>query len=196
MITSVAIMIISIIIGGFIYNFASNAIIANLYESLTEIAVLGAKAVESSLKGCLDVIETIAAEEPIRNPQVPIEEKMKLLAEEANRKGFARLSIADLSGNSRTTDGVELYVGDREYFKLAKNGIPNVSDPIVSRVDNSHVVTFAVPIINDKEVVEFICTQNIETLSLITDGIKLGDYGRSFIIDSLGTTIAHEYRDM
>ncbi|NLM43738.1 MAG: EAL domain-containing protein [Clostridiales bacterium] len=196
MITSVAIMIISIIIGGFIYNFASNAIIANLYESLTEIAVLGAKAVESSLKGCLDVIETIAAEEPIRNPQVSIEEKMKLLAEEANRKGFARLSIADLSGNSRTTDGVELYVGDREYFKLAKNGIPNVSDPIVSRVDNSHVVTFAVPIINDKEVVGVLyCTQNIETLSLITDGIKLGDYGRSFIIDSLGTTIAHEYRE-
>ncbi|HHY78520.1 MAG TPA: EAL domain-containing protein [Clostridiales bacterium] len=196
-ISSVAIMIISIVIGGFIYNYASNVIVANLYESLTEIAVLGAKAVENTLKGSLEVIETIAAEEPIKNPQVPIDEKMKVLTEEAERKGFARLSIADLSGNSRTTDGVELYVGDREYFKLAKEGIPNVSDPLISRVDNSQIVTFAVPIIHDEEVVGVLySTRDIEFLSKITDEIKLGAYGRSFIVDNMGNTIAHEYRDL
>ncbi|MGI5999017.1 MAG: hypothetical protein ACOX89_10200, partial [Lutispora sp.] len=109
-VSSIAILIFSVIIGGIIYYFASNAIISNISESLTQIAVLGAKAVESNLKGSLEVIETIAAEESIKNPNISIEEKIQILKNQVDRKGFARMSIADLSGNSLTTEGVSLYV--------------------------------------------------------------------------------------
>lgn len=193
---SIAIMIFSIIIGGFIYYFASNAIVANISESLTEIAVLGAKAVENNLKGNLEVIETIAAEEPIKDPNIPLEEKVEILKAEVKRNGFARMSIADLSGNSLTTEGVRLYVGDRDYFKLAKEGKKNISDPLVSRVDNTLSITLAVPIISDDDIIGVLySTSDIEFLSKITDEIKLGEYGRSFIIDGMGATIAHELRD-
>lgn len=196
LISSIAIMIFSIAIGAFIYYFASDAIVENISESLTEIAMLGSKAVESSLKGSLEVIETIAAEEPIKDPNVSAEDKIKLLINEAKRKGFARMSIADASGNSVTTDGVRLYVGDREYFKLAIKGIKNISDPVTSRVDGTLIITFAVPIANGEDIIGVLySTQNVEVLSQITDGIKLGTLGRSYIIDGMGTTIAHERRD-
>lgn len=195
-VSSIAILIFSVIIGGIIYYFASNAIISNISESLTQIAVLGAKAVESNLKGSLEVIETIAAEESIKNPNISIEEKIQILKNQVDRKGFARMSIADLSGNSLTTEGVSLYVGDRDYFKLAKQGITNISDPLVSRVDNTLVITFAVPIIYDGDIIGVLySTQDVEILSAITDGIRLGEYGRSYIIDSMGVTIAHEIRE-
>jgi len=194
--SSIAIMIFSVIIGGFIYYFASGAIIANISESLTQIAVMGAKAVESNLEGSLAVIETIAAEETIKDPNISLEKKIEILKREVDRKGFTRMSIADLSGNSITSEGIEVYVGDREYFKLAKEGKANISKPVVSRVDETLVITFAVPIMfNDQVTGVLYATEDIEFLSEITDEIKLGQYGRSFIVDDMGVTIAHELRE-
>lgn len=195
-VSSIAILIFSVVIGGIIYYFASNAIISNISESLTQIAVMGAKAVANDLRGSLEVIETIAAEESIKNPYISMEEKIQILKNEVDRQGFARMSIADLEGNSLTTDGNSLYVGDRDYFKLAREGTANVSDPIISRVDNTLIITFAAPIINDGNIIGVLySTLDVEFLSKITDEIRLGEHGRSYIIDSMGVTIAHEIRE-
>lgn len=196
-ISGIATIIYSIIVAALIYYFASNAIVSNLTEALTEIAVQGAKTVENELKGSLEVIETIAAGDTITNPEISIKEKIESLKKEVTRKGFARMSIADQYGNSITTDGKEIYIGDRGYFKLAIMGQKNISDPVISRIDNNLIVTYAVPIMNNGRIIGVLySTRDVEILSKITDSIRMGEHGKSYIADSKGTIIAHEDRKL
>ena len=196
-ISGIATILLSIIAAVSIYWFASNAIVSNLTEALTEIAVHGSKAVEDELKGRLELIETIAVGNTIRDSEISMDIKIERLKRDVERKGFARMSIADRNGNSITTDGQRLFIGDREYFILAIAGEKNISDPVISRVDGTLVITYAVPIMyNEKAIGVLYSTEDIEALSRVTDSIRLGDYGKSYIVDSKGTIIAHKDRKL
>ena len=190
-------IILSITITALIYYFASQAIISNLMEALTEIAVQGSKAVENELQGKLDIVETIAAGNTIIDPEIPLDTKLNKLKRDVERRNFFIIAITDMDGNSISTNGEKRYVGDREYFRLAVNGVKNISEPIISKEGGGLVITFAVPIIyKDKITGVLFSIENIEALSSVSDSITLGDYGRSYIVDGQGTVIAHKDREL
>ncbi len=189
--------VVALIAGFIMYYTVTQILLIDLENSLVRFAEQGAATIETYLSGRLSEARSIAANSIINNPELPLEQRLDELRKQLNLDTFRRLSIVDIQGNSVTTDGVELYVGDRKYFIDAMQGKTSISDPIESRVDGTMVIVFSVPIINGDEVEGALyATYDAGVLSLMTDNIKLNDYGSTYIINSKGDVIAHEDRNL
>jgi len=183
--------------GLIMYFSVMRILIMDLENSLVRFAEQGAATIDTYLSGRLAEARSIAANSIINNPELPLGQRLDELRKQLNLDRFRRLSIADAQGNSVTTDGVELYVGDRQYYIDAMQGKTSVSDPIESRVDSKMVIVFAVPIIYDDKVTGVLyATYDADVLSLMTDKIKLTEYGSTYIINGKGDVIAHKDRNL
>lgn len=175
-----------------VYFFVSRTLVKNAEDSLKETARQGARVVEEQVMAYIEVLGAIANISQIKDTSTTLEEKLKVLETEVERKKLKRISIADTNGNSKTTDGSSLYVGDRDYFKKALSGVKNISDPIVSRVDGTLVMAFAVPVTNENRVISILyATFDVEALCDITEDIRMGEEGQSFIVNKSGRIITH-----
>lgn len=191
------ILIICALTCSLVYYLASGALIHNVETSLVEVAAQGAKIVAKDIEGHLNVLKTIVLMEPIADEEAPVVRKLRFLEPEVKRSGHRRMTIIDSRGKGRTTDGYRISVADRQYFKKAVAGVANVSDPLSSRVDRALVVIFATPIHSRGRIVGVLtATHDADILSGITDEIRLGEGGNSFIINNRGETIAHDDRSL
>lgn len=189
--------VIALIAGVIMYFTVVRILLIDLENSLVRFAEQGAVTIDTYLSGRLSEARSIAANSIINNPELPLEQRLDELRRQLNLDRFRRLSIADAQGNSVTTDGVELYIGDRDYFIDAMQGKTSISDPIESRADGTMVIVFSVPIINDGEVKGVLyATYDADVLSIMTDDIKLTDYGSTYILNSKGDVIAHKDRNL
>lgn len=187
--------LICFIAGTLIYLYVSAALMHNTEESLKEIAKQGAKTVEQEITRHLDVLRTIAMMAPIKDPSNSSPDKLQIINQEIVRSRHRRMSIVDRNGKSRTNDGKSAYFGDREFFRNTIAGRATVTDPVISYFDGRLVVVLAVPIVANNRIVGVLtATDDVATLSTITDNIKLGARGSSFIINSRGEFIAHRDR--
>ncbi|MCX8129471.1 MAG: EAL domain-containing protein [Clostridia bacterium] len=179
-----------------IHTYTSVVLVANVEDSLIEIAKQGAVTIEKDLERQLDVLKTTARIDLIKDTETPIDKKLDALNSYIKDGELLRISIADVDGNAKTTDYKELFVGDRDYFRRSINGESVISAPIRSRVDGNLIVVFSVPIRNGDTVSGVLyATYRIEELSKMTEDINLGSEGYSFIINGEGTTIAHKDRE-
>ncbi len=190
-------LIICLTLGWVMYFLGSGILQDKIEESLVQMAKDGSRIVEKQVARYLDVMETIARNSQISDMSKPWEDKLKVLTEEVKKNGYVRMTVVDLDGNGRTTDGNTNNLSDREYFKRASKGERIISDPLVSKNDNMIVVVYAVPIY-DKGQIAAVLTAAVsaETISEITDGIKYGEHGNTFIINGKGTVVSHEDRSM
>lgn len=192
------IIILSCVVVGFlVYMYASDTLRHNVELSLTEIAKQGEAIVERELDKRHSILETIARMDKIQDPNLPVEEKLQDIESYFSTSDFLRMSIADTSGYSKTSDNEELYVGDRAYFQQAMHGNRGLSDPLISRVDGTMVLAFSVPIEHSGRIIGVLyASYPIEALSSITDEIEWGENGYSFITNYDGQIIAHKNRSL
>lgn len=96
-------------------------------------------------------------------------------------------------GTYWTTLDAQGSVGDREYFKKAKEtGKPQVSDMVVSKSTGSRIIVIAYPIVLNGQFKGIIAmTTTAQTLSRLVASVKLGKTGYGFLVDSKGYIIAH-----
>ncbi len=191
-------MALFVLFAGFVMYFAvSRILILNVEESLIRFAEQGATTIDTYLEGRLSELKSISTNTTVKNPKLPMEQRLSELEKQLELDSYKRLSIADMGGNARTTDGILLHIEDREYFKKAAKGAANVSDPIVSRADGSLVIVFAVPLTDNGKINGVLyATYDADILSRMTDKIRLNSKGSSFILDSAGNTIAHQDRSL
>jgi methyl-accepting chemotaxis protein len=99
-------------------------------------------------------------------------------------------------GHAKYPDGSTADLGDRDYFKKAMAGESVFSSVIISRVTNSPIIIIATPIKGDDSRVQAVLLARVDAtlLSMITDSIKYGQKGYSYVIDGKGTVIAHGNR--
>ena len=187
-----------VLIFGLIMYYAVTQILLNdLENSLIRFAEQGAITIDTYIQGHLAEGKSIAANSIISDTKLPLEQRLDELKKQLNLDRYRRLSIANTEGDSYTTDGATLYVGDRPYFINSMKGKTYVSDPFQSRADASMVIVFSVPIINDNKVDGvFYATYDADVLSHMTDNIKLNEIGSTYIINSKGDVIAHDDREM
>ena len=199
LIVFLALLIGGICIGLGIVSFlnSSKALTSNLSKTLPKIAEQAATNIQGRIEGQLSSLEVIAGRNDIKDLGNSWENKMPILLEEVKRNGNIKMGIADKNGAGKFTDGIDLNVTDREYFKKAIAGEKNLSDPIVSKTDNSIILVYAVPIKNNNEVVGvLIAVRDGNSLSTLTNAIKFGETGNAFMIQEDGTTIAHSNKDL
>jgi len=179
------------------FSESRNALSSSINESLTQLAYWAANTVQARLDSHLNSLEALAQSPLITGDELSLDEKLEILKEEVARSGHLRMNIADINGNAKNTDGETTNISDREYFKKALAGERAVSDPIVSKADNSVIISFAVPIKKGNEIKGvLIAVRDGYTLSDITNDIKFGESGAAFMINKEGTTIAHKDKNL
>lgn len=193
----VSLLFVSIGFGIFSYLLSANAIQKSLENSLIALAQEGAKQVRANLLLYTTVLEGIANRNVIRS--MDWEGKQKpALEEEIERTFFIGMGIVDLNGKAKYPDGTETDLSDREYVKRALNGETVVSDVIISKVTNSAVIMVATPIRDDSKQIAGVLIGRLpgEALTNVTDSLKYGEQGYSYILDKKGTVVSHNNREL
>ncbi|MEG0077598.1 bifunctional diguanylate cyclase/phosphodiesterase [Anaerorhabdus sp.] len=195
--TLIVIVILStlLMMGGFIVKATKDDLDNQNRQFLTEIAVLNANAIDKVVNQELDKIKAISN---IAGgiDVYEISRIMEVLGLEAQRTQFKRLGFIDLDGNVYATDGENFNANDREYFKLALQGISSVSNQMIDKTDGQVINVYATPYYWQGELKGVVIATNRPSVfsELINTSIFNG-YGYSYIVDTKGTIIAHSGRD-
>ena len=177
-------------LGNFAYYSSSDALKNSLEENLLGIAEADAHVIEEKITTQYNALQALAETQWIKSNEITMAEKAAMLRDEVQRSGHVNMVIADTNGDCVNTDGVTMNLAEREYFQKALSGVPNVSDPIVNKLDQTVVIIFAVPIKNGNNVTGvLIAIQDGNCLSEYT--IEMESENREvFMITNEGTTIA------
>ena len=91
-----------------------------------------------------------------------------------------------------------IQVGDREYFKTARNGKANIGDVIKSKKTGNAVVTVCAPIMSNSSgfVGSLVLVLKMDFVADKVSAIKFGRTGFSFMCDKSATIIAHPKKDL
>ncbi|WP_353093093.1 methyl-accepting chemotaxis protein [Tissierella praeacuta] len=193
----VLLLVICIGFGLVSYGRASKALSENINESLYQIAKEDAKFVSEGMKVQLNALEALAESHWIKSDELTIDEKLELLDTEVKRSGHIDMSIADINGNAKNTNGVIYNISDRQYYIEVLSGESAVSDPIVSRTENEVVICYAVPIRDgDKIKGVLIADRDGNVLSDFTSDMQYGENSSVFMINKQGTSIADKDRSI
>ncbi|MEG0641561.1 MAG: methyl-accepting chemotaxis protein [Clostridium sp.] len=191
------IIIICIGLGTISFINSSNALTLNIEKTLPTIAQQSSSNIQGRVQGQLSSLEIIAARNDLKDPKNPWANKMPILLDEVKRSGSIKMGIADINGNVQYSDGKSSNVKERPYFQKALSGEVNISDPLISKVDGSIVIVYAVPIKNNNDIIGvLVSTRDGNKLSELTNETKFGQTGNAFMLRKDGTTIAHSNKDM
>jgi methyl-accepting chemotaxis protein len=175
------------------YNKFSNALLNNAQKALPLYADQTAKIIESRINTEKKVIETIAKQDRITDPNVSLEEKIDLLKKQVSEPMY----IITPRGMAYGTNGKTYDLNDRKYFKEALSGKSYVSKPIVSKEDGSYVIVLSTPIVYDGKIVGVLSADKSGAfLSEILSDIKYEKTGYGFIVDEEGLLIGHKDMDL
>ena len=181
---------------GFIaYDRAMRASLGQVHENIVLMAADGAKLVRSKLDFHLVVIQSIANRHVIRSMDWGVQQPA--LENEIARMKYLDMAVIATDGTATHPDGNTAYAGDREYFKQAMAGESVFSSVIIDRVTNSPIIIIATPIKGDDGKLKAVLIAKLDAnlLCEITDAIKYGQTGYSYIIDDKGVLIAHNNRN-
>lgn len=179
------------------YMQSSNALLDQLDESLLQITRESSKLVRERVDYHFNSLEVVAETETVRSHSLSLDEKLALMKKEVERSGHQYMGIADAAGNVKTTNGEESNASDRDYFIKAMAGESSVTDPLVSKVDGSMIVVYAVPIKDGSSVKGVLfAVRDGNELSDIVDDIAFGENSEAFMINKEGTKIAHPNREL
>lgn len=164
------------------YRTSANAIEKRVNESLPQIAEDAGKLINARLGIYFVGIDTAANRLVIRS--MDWSKQLPALKEEMARQGFMEMGVATPDGKTRYTDGTTAELGDRDYFKNALAGKVVMSDVVISRVTGKPVIMMAAPITVDGRAVGVLLARlDGQLLSEISDNVKFGDIGYSYIIN-------------
>ncbi len=180
---------------GFIaYDRAKKACVNQVQENIQIIAQDGAKLIRSRLDFYLLGLEGAANRDVIRS--MNWDRQLLTLERETERMKYLGMGVIAADGQAKYPDGTTADLSDRAYFKEAMAGKSVFSNVIISRVTNSPVLILATPIrgfAGDAKGV-LIARVDANLLSAVTDNLKYGETGYSYIVDEKGVLIAHANR--
>lgn len=190
-------MSLLILFGGAVYFAISASLEKNVEESLVELSKQGSKTVRLQLDIMLELLSVMAANNAIKDPAVPLEQKVSHLQMDSTNADYLRTVFANETGEAIDSHGEKYSVDSTEYFKQAISGTWYVSDPIISEKADSMTMIVAIPVKYEGRIVGVIASvYNGDVLSKIVGDIRLGEHGNSFINNSIGITIAHDDRSL
>lgn len=190
----VLVLIISAGLGILAYYRGSSAVIKQVEQALIMQVEEAVEYLETRFQVQLTALQAIAARPEISSMDWTVQRPV--LQSEVDRVGlYLALGVVDLTGQARYTDGTTANLSDRDYVLRALAGKPAISDLLVSRVDNSLVLMYAVPIADNGKIVGALIGRRDGTaLTEITDRLGFGERGWAIILNSDGTLFAHPNR--
>jgi len=193
----VVIVVVSSALGLVALSNSSKILKATVEESMTQLAKEASQIMESRIEAELDGLEILANQKVLKDTNNLWNIKQTVLEDEVRRKGHLFMGIADKSGNLQPTAGNRANISDRDYFMKAISGEAAVSNPLVSKLDNSIIVIYAVPIkYNNQVIAVLVAARDGNDLSEMISDITYGKTGQAFMINNKGITIAHKDKNL
>ncbi len=191
---SLIVLVVCASLGVISYTLASSALTDSVDESLLKITNEGAAKVEERLNGYYRQLNALASNGLFKDYNENKMELESLLTKLNKEWGYTDLFVADKSGISYAKS---IDISARDYFKKAAAGSNAISDPIISKADNTMQIFIAVPIKNDSGNVISVLVANVDGngLSTIISDIIYAKTGKAFMKNSKGITIAHSNKD-
>ena len=189
-----AIIICSMILALFSYFQSKKALVNNSYNLMKSMSKLAAEKINSQFKGNLDKLNYVAENQVVSNSKIGVEAKETILKKYADLHVWQLIGLVDVNGKATYSDGQVIDVSDRDFFRESLKGNKYISDPIKSRIDNSIVNVYSVPILDENKNITgvLVATRAIEDLSKIANTINFLNSGRAYILDKEGTYIAYK----
>ncbi|MEW8957039.1 methyl-accepting chemotaxis protein [Clostridium sp.] len=191
------VLMISLVLSISAYFISRDSLIKNSEALLKEFSKEAAQNIQSTLVANQRIVETLSMSKVLQSDSYSLEEKLSVLQENQDRYKHKKIRIVDLQGNTRGTDGSSTNISDRDYFQEALKGNSYISDPFYSKIDNTLEMAYSAPIKengNIKGVVVII--REGSDFSDISNKIKFGETGSAYIINSKGTVIAHNNKEL
>lgn len=187
------ILVICAIFGMIAYKISRDAFIRDINDNLPKMSEQASKIVEGRIKNEIENLEVLANTDIIKDNKYTLNEKLEMLQSETTRRGHIRMGIADRNGKCIYNDGKELDISGREYFQNALKGQVGVSEPLISKIENSLVFVYSAPIkVNGVVVGVLLATRDGKEISNMVKDITYKKTGKAFIINSKGVTVAHQ----
>lgn len=193
---SVLALLICVVVGGVSILMSRSSMIEEAKISLISITGLGAERIKIAVEDRLLILQELANR--ARTQTMDFEVQQESLRGDVERLGYMDFGVVTPDGQVRYILGDNTAdLSDRDYIKRVLNGESNVSDVIISKVTNSAVVMYAVPIISEGEVAgALIGRRDGNALFEIIEDMGHGDEGYAYIINNLGTIIAHPDKEL
>lgn len=174
---------------------ARQELVASAQVSLLNMAQQGARNVRANLNLHLGLMEGIAVTNDMRS--MDWKTQSARMERETKRLGFLTMGIVDRQGQARYIDGKTADLKGRSYIDEAFSGKTAISDVIISKVTGTAVIMLASPIKDlDGNILAVLIARLPGTiLSDITDSIRYGQNGYSYIVNEKGLLMAHDNRD-
>ncbi len=176
---------------------SSSVIKADIEKNIEGKAVDIAHIVSINITKELAILEQIATRTRISNADNPMEDRLAALSEDFKRIGYLRLAFVDMAGLAHYTDGTTADLAERGYVKKALEGTSNISDTLISKVDGSVIMAFAVPVKNgDKVMGAIVAIRPGEFVSQSILNSSIGGSSYAFLVSDSGIIQAHKDPEM
>jgi methyl-accepting chemotaxis protein len=120
-----------------------------------------------------------------------------LAAELNNAKIYESLIWIDSSGNYFDFKGETGTLADRGYFQQSIKGETIISNPVISKKTNKPIVIISLPIRNENRIIGVLAAAiNIEAVEKLILGVKVGETGYAYVIQSDGLIIFHPNQEI
>jgi methyl-accepting chemotaxis protein len=195
--TGVLVLVLTVSIGVAALVVSSGIIEGTARESLGNQAVLGAHLVKERIDSQLRVLREFAARSEIRT--MDIRNFDPAFGRNIDRAGFLDIALVDREGMAHYfKDQSTAFLGDRDYVQGAFAGQDRVSDMLVSRVTNSLVLMFGVPVYDGDGAVAgaLVGRMSGNTLAEITREVQFGKSGYAYMVNKNGTFVAHRNEEL
>lgn len=165
-------------------------------KGLEDITQQGSEKISILIEDRIALLQEIANRS--RTQSMDFNLQKQSLTPDVKRLGYLDMAIVTPDGQARyILEDKTADLSDRAYVKEALSGKGVMSDVIISKVTQTAVLMYAVPIYNgDKVVGALIARRDGNALFEIIDKMGYGESGYAYIINDKGVVVAHPNRDL
>lgn len=195
--TGLALAVVSISLGYTAIRMSSATLMDNIILFAESSAKDAAEVVTVNVDRELKVLEQIAGRTRISNPDNPMDDRIKALADDLKRNGYTRLAFVDSAGMAHYSDGTTADLSERAYVKRAMAGESNVSDTIISKVDGSVVMAYAAPVTSGGKTIGcVVAIRPGEYISSKMKDVNIGGTSYAYLVSDTGVVQGHPDTDL
>ena len=189
----VLILTVGLILSVLAIRTARKAVTEKVETHLIDKATDIAEILDGRINTMFQFLEGIARMPFLYDKQTSVLEKARLLSKEAGFNELIQLlAYINVQGNLSLEDGRIFNVSEREYFQHTLKGEKYISEPSISKGDQSLYITLSVPVYDSEQNISgvLLCDVSGFWLSDQIKDIVVGKTGICYILGLTGTTIA------
>ena len=189
----VLILTVGLILSVLAIRTARKAVTEKVETHLIDKATDIAEILDGRINTMFQFLEGIARMPFLYDKQTSVLEKARLLSKEAGFNELIQLlAYINVQGNLSLEDGRIFNVSEREYFQHTLKGEKYISEPSISKGDQSLCITLSVPVYDPEQNISgvLLCDVSGFWLSDQIKDIVVGKTGICYILGLTGTTIA------